>query len=622
MERGCFRKNSTLIFVAFLATAVIFLTVLFLRHPLDGLPIYSEHSEAAQVSSEAIHDVSLERQPHFTTGFADRSRGGGFSLGVVCVLFALIALLTKFCVDAYCRLAIKVGLVSRPDANRRLHKEPIPLGGGVVVFLMTLITLVGISTFADESVSISALVSSKIIFPLLVSATILVCVGLADDKWELSGRAKLLSQIVVATIVIIFAKEFSTISVFGAEIELGHMFYPLGVLWLVGIINAVNFLDGADGVASTAGIFMSLTVGAFAVITGQTTILIISVVFAGALLGFLFCNFPPAKVYLGDAGSTLIGLVTGVLIIRACTVEDRVIHILPPLAVAIIPVFDAFLSFYRRMSSGRGLFSPDRAHIHHRFLLIFQCNQKILRCFSLFFLLGGCVACLGMYHRNDWFSLAAVMMIPCVLIFTGLFGKEEMRTLLERFRYEWKKRMHKKNDEDDLGMMLRFQGNGPWDELWQELVTTIKSVSCHKVSLDVNIPFLHESFIGRWDNPDVQTHDKILVYYIIPLFYDNQKVGTLVISLSVDKRKDRSDADNQRDIMKNFADEISELCIRQIADYVNTEKHIGTETETIPNQSQPLTASPEETEPQETTVLETNFDRTHDDWNIFESSKK
>ena len=498
---------------------------------------------------------------------------------VLTIHLVLCVLLTKLCVDAYTFWAIKFGLVAHPDANRRLQKKPIPLGGGVVVFLMTLITLAGIGIFSEGSVSMTAVTSSKILLPLLISAVILVSVGLADDIRELKGRTKLLSQMAVATIVMVFAGDFTTISIFGFQVDLGHMFYPLGVFWLVGLINAVNFLDGADGVASTAGIFMTLSAGAFAFITGQTTVFIISVVFAGALFGFLLCNFPPAKVYLGDSGSMLIGLVTGVLLIRSCTVENRVIHILPPVAVAIIPIFDTCLSFYRRMSSGRGIFSPDRAHIHHRFLLIFESNRKILGWFSVFFLLGSVVACLGMQYRNDWFPLAVIIAIPSVLILSGLCGREEMMILWERFRYQWEKRMHKKDDKDgSIGANLRYQGQGPWDELWQDLTSSLASehCRCHKAYIDINIPFLHESYIGRWDNPGAMSDNEALISYVIPLLYGHQKVGTLELTSNVNDQF-------TSDAMLVFADEIKELCIKYIADFIRLKKH----TKTVQSQSQP-----------------------------------
>ena len=498
-------------------------------------------------------------------------------------LFVLVTLLTRLCMDAYCFWAIHVGLVDHPDDGRRLQAKPIPLGGGAVVFAVTLIVLIGLGALSDESVSISALLSSKILLPLLGSAALLVCVGLADDKWELQGRTKLLSQIVTASIVIAFARDFSVISLFGTELELGHAFYPLGVIWLVGLINAVNFLDGADGVAATAGIFMTLTAGVFAVITGQTTVFIITVVFAGALSGFLSCNFPPAKVYLGDAGSTLIGLVAGVLLIRSCTVENHVVPILLPFAVAIIPVFDALLSFYRRMSSGRGLFAPDRAHIHHRFLLRFQCNWKILRVFSVFFLSGGVVACLGMHHRNDWFPLAVVMTVPGVLIFSGLFGKEEMLTLWGRFRYEWKKRMHRNHDrDDDIGVMSRYQGDGPWDELWLDLKSSLTGVPCHKIHLDIDIPFLHESYVGHWESPEFfappaqKTEMKSHWECSLPFVYENKQVGRLDVTLDACMNSKFAlfhQANELNLVFAGYLEELNQICMKYIEDFISEKKH-------------------------------------------------
>jgi UDP-GlcNAc:undecaprenyl-phosphate GlcNAc-1-phosphate transferase len=490
---------------------------------------------------------------------------GHLPVGMLVVIFAICVLLTKLGVDVFCKLAARFGLVDKPDANRRLQKKPVPVGGGVVIFLTSLITLAGISLFAPESISPLLFASPKILFPLFVAAAFLVGVGLADDKWELGGRVKLLSQIAVATIVIAFANNFTTISLLGMHVDLGHMFYPLGILWLVGIINAVNFLDGADGVAVTTGLFMTVVAGIFAFITGQTTLFIISLVFSGALVGFLFCNFPPAKVYLGDTGSMLIGLVVGVLLLRSCTVENRVMFVLPPLAIAMIPIFDTCLSFFRRMSSGRGLFSPDRAHIHHRLLVAFQSNKKILGCLGAIFLGSGILASLGMVYRNDGFPLVAVVGVPVVLIVTGLFGKEEMKILLGRFHLLWKKRWHKRNDRI-TSREFRYQGNGPWDELWQDLSSSLRGVRCLNAHLDINIPFLHESYVSRLDNHTTHTRNSVLFSCAIPLHYESRDVGTLEVSFRVDRHTDNA-------MIFHFANELGDICVKYITDFIQSQKH-------------------------------------------------
>ncbi|MDR1957948.1 MAG: undecaprenyl/decaprenyl-phosphate alpha-N-acetylglucosaminyl 1-phosphate transferase [Planctomycetaceae bacterium] len=452
-------------------------------------------------------------------------------------------------------MALKAGLVDHPDASRKLHKKPIPVGGGVVLFCVTLLMLFGIMLLGYPYAA-SFLPVRRLIFPFFLASFLLVGAGLADDKWELSGKAKLFFQFTAATIVIAFAKDFSTISFFGIPVDLGHMFYPLGILWLVGIINAVNFLDGADGVCSTAGFFMSLVSAYFAMVNGHIFLVMLAVVFAGTLLGFLSCNRPPAKVYLGDTGSMLIGLVTGVLLLRTSVTENRVIHVVPALAVAVIPIFDVVLSFFRRIGSGRGLFSPDRGHIHHRFLVRFQNGYKILACLAVLFLLCGLSACLGMKYRNDWAALAAILFVPGLMILTGLFGREEVKIFVYQISGRFKQYL-KKDEYEKTGEIFHFQGNAPWTVLWKDLIPSLKNTHCVKVQLDINMPSLHENYVSRWER---KSKTEMRFCCVLPLICGDRKTGTL--EMTFDTRKT-----SNIEAFK-IIHEISVFCMKYIEDYI------------------------------------------------------
>jgi UDP-GlcNAc:undecaprenyl-phosphate GlcNAc-1-phosphate transferase len=453
--------------------------------------------------------------------------------------------------------------VDKPDSLRKIHTKPIPVGGGVVLFLTTVVVFFVCGGFASKG--FHSLINAKIILPLFLTSGFIVAVGLADDKWELSGKIKLFSQVIVATILIIFAGEYSTISFFGTQYHLGHLFYPLGILWFVGLINAINFLDGADGVCSTAGLLMSLTAAVLAMITGQTAIVLTAVIFAGALLGFLFCNFPPAKVYLGDTGSMLIGLVVGTLLLRSCTVENRVINIVPPLAVVTIPIFDLVLSFFRRISSGRGLFSPDRGHIHHRLLVRLKNIRIVLLYFALFFTLCGTAAVVSLKYQNDWAAVGVMILLPCGMILTRLFGWEEMNVLIgqivNRFAKHWNKTNYGKTGE-----VFCYQGNGPWKELWMKIVTFLKQYHCVKAYLDINIPSHHENYIAKWKFQDKSHHDDFIFLNIcLPFLEHDRKVGAL--DMYFDPRWI-----SVKEILE-IAPQLENICVSYITDYMRQVDH-------------------------------------------------
>jgi len=464
-------------------------------------------------------------------------------------------------------LAPQIGLIDKPNALRKIHKNSVPVGGGIVIFLTTTLVFLAVCLLLNN---FNKLLLTNIIVPLLGGSAFLVAVGLADDKWELSGKIKLFSQIAVATVLIVFARNFSTISVFGFQYDLGHLFYPLGILWFVGLINAVNFLDGADGVCSTAGIFMSLGAAILAFITGQTAIALLAIIFAGSLAGFLFWNFPPAKVYLGDTGSMLIGFVTGTLLLKACTVDNRTIHIIPPLVVATIPFFDLVLSFFRRISSGRGLFSPDRGHIHHRLLVKFGSVRKILLHFAVYFTLCVLAACISMKQNDDWISLLVFVTLPCGMILTRLFGWEESNILVGRMIQPFVKRFNKTHYEK-TGELFCYQGNGPWKHLWLELLSVLKRYHCVKANMNINIPSHHESYIAKWKQGKEKKDDFIFIRYCIPFLKQHQEFGSL--DMLFDPLKISA-----ADILE-IAPKLEEICVNYIMEYMqHAEKNPGAAT--------------------------------------------
>ena len=486
----------------------------------------------------------------------------------LCAFIASV-FLSKYGTDIYCCLARRFDMVDRPDTLRKVHKKPIPVGGGVILFLTTILVFAGCLLYAASS----TFPFRKIVPSIFIASAILVIVGLVDDRWELSGKIKIFSQIAAVSILLIFAKDYSTISLLGVEYDLGHMFYPLGIIWFVGLINAVNFLDGADGVASTAGIFMSLAAAIMSLMTGQTTVAIIAIIFTGALLGFLLCNFPPAKVYLGDTGSMLIGLVTGILLLRASMTDNHVIRIAPPLAVALIPIFDLTLSFFRRVSSGRGLFAADRCHIQHRLLLRFNGERKTLAVLSVLFALSGVAGCIGIYTGSDWLPLGAFCLLPCGLVLTHLFGWEDTAVLIRRIVNQYRKWRNSPIYRRQ-GMAFHYQGNRAWHKLWYMLLTSMRQYDCARIKLDINIPSVHEYYMAKWECGNTDNRDNVVFLNIrIPLMDGAHAIGMLSIWF---------DPQNvSLEISMEIASRLKKLCVDYITEHVHTVEQLDRLDETI-----------------------------------------
>ena len=215
------------------------------------------------------------------------------------------------------------------------------------------------------------------------------------------------------------------IGLFGMEIDLGLLAIPVTVLWLTGAINALNLLDGMDGMATVIGLILSLAICALAVLTGHAAVAVAALVFAGALLGFLPFNLSPAKIYLGDAGSMLIGIVVGCLSIRATVKGAGTVLLAAPLAVMTIPILDSFAAILRRRLAGQSIYAADRGHLHHRLLAHFGNKYTVLVCVAICSAITCGFALVSTATKNDIVALVASLAVVATLAVTGWFGRGE-----------------------------------------------------------------------------------------------------------------------------------------------------------------------------------------------------
>ena len=269
--------------------------------------------------------------------------------------------------------ARKIGMVDKPDA-RRINKMPIPRGGGLAIFVAFHLVLGAFVLFRGEAISAQFALSGQIWF--LLASTILVVVGLVDDKWGMRPFVKLASQIVVALIL------------YGWGVHVGGIFvtFPpwldalVTVLWIVGAINAFNLIDGLDGLAAGLALIASLGLAGALLFTGNTADTIPYLVLAGACLGFLRYNFHPASVFLGDTGSMFLGLCIATLPLVTGSRKELIASLGVPLLAMGVPIFDTMLAIWRRSvramlhrktgEVGRQtqVMQPDKDHLHHRLL--------------------------------------------------------------------------------------------------------------------------------------------------------------------------------------------------------------------------------------------------------------
>ncbi|MCX5777381.1 MAG: MraY family glycosyltransferase [Candidatus Firestonebacteria bacterium] len=306
-------------------------------------------------------------------------------------LFSLSALLGIIITKQVMKLAVRYDAVDKPS-HRKVHRSLVPLWGGVGIygaFFSTLLIYYLFSNLFGPALRLNDGLLARKLLGLFVGGTILIGVGLIDDKWGLPPKVKLFGQSVVALVVIYFG-----VRIMGVTIPVWNKYinFPTAVsvaitlIWIVALINSMNFIDGLDGLAG--GIAFIGCAAFFCIsflkppssglyIAGKVSffISIISIVLAGSTLGFLRFNFNPARVFMGDGGSMFLGLMLASISIIGSYKGLTAITLFTPALILSIPIFDIVFAVYRRWKNHTPLSQADKKHLHHR-LLALGLSQK------------------------------------------------------------------------------------------------------------------------------------------------------------------------------------------------------------------------------------------------------
>lgn len=313
----------------------------------------------------------------------------------------------------------KYGFVDK--ANRRsVHKGLIPRIGGIGIATGTVLPLIMLSFYDNDP---SAMFFSTAFNPIVVigGGLAISIFGLVDDIKGIPARYKFLFQIMLATMAYYlgFAME-SVQSPFGM-IYFGWLSLPITILWIVGIINAFNLIDGLDGLSSGIAFFVTITLFILALHNNVLFVALLSACLAGAVVGFLVYNFNPAKIFMGDAGSMFIGFILAVLSLKGASKGSAIVSLLIPIMAMGVPILDTTLAFVRRFLRNQPIFLADRQHIHH-ILLSKGFNQRkvvmILYGISMSFTL---LALFSIFLKDkEVFLILLVFSIIIVVIITKL----------------------------------------------------------------------------------------------------------------------------------------------------------------------------------------------------------
>ena len=421
-------------------------------------------------------------------------------------------------------MARRWGFVDRPDGHHKSHKHEVALGGGLAVFLAAAITFLVEYVFSDPLQGI--LREAHYLGGLLLAGAWIVCLGLYDDRFGMRGRYKLLGQIVAAVIVISAGLKIESFVLFEQKFELvGPISIAFTIFWLVGAMNSLNLLDGIDGLATTIGISLCATITIMALLLGRPAVAVVGAVFTGSLLGFLRFNFPPAKIFLGDAGSMLIGLVVGTLAIGGSLKGPATVAMAAPLAIWALPIFDSVAAIMRRKLTGRSIYDTDRGHLHHRLMSMFGKNTRVLAVVAVCCAVTCAGALLSTFMKNDLVAIVSVVSVLLMLVATQAFGHVEFLMIIARLK-SLVLRTFGKNVPREYS--FRLQGSRDWNMMWQSITEFAEKLELIEVKIDLNLAALQEGFHATWRQPSASEKQERWSADV-PLFAEEHLIGRLLV---------------------------------------------------------------------------------------------
>lgn len=303
------------------------------------------------------------------------------------------------------KLAFRIGAVDRPN-YRKVHASVMPRIGGLAIFGAFLI---GYAVFLPKD---------EHAVGILIGAVIIIVMGFLDDMLEITAKAKLAGQLAAALVVVIWGGlQIEVVNLpFIGEFDFGYLSIPITIIWIIGITNAINLIDGLDGLAAGVSTIALITIAVMAMIMGNVFVVATASILAASSLGFLFYNFHPAKIFMGDTGSLFLGFMISVLALLGFK-NVAVVSLIIPIIILGIPISDTFFAIVRRIRTKQPIMAPDKSHLHHCLLRSgFSHRQTVLVIYGLAILFG--VAAVLFSQATVW---GAILLIVVMLIAIELF---------------------------------------------------------------------------------------------------------------------------------------------------------------------------------------------------------
>ncbi|MBP2025645.1 glycosyltransferase family 4 protein [Peptoniphilus stercorisuis] len=335
--------------------------------------------------------------------------------------FFVAVLISVIMTPIIIKLAKKFGFMDIPKDNRRMHKKPIPLAGGLGMYITFVVSIL---IFAK----VLKLTLSSEVIGLIAGSTVIVLSGLIDDKVGLSPKKKIIFQLVAGICLVVGGVR---IEFFNNPFNIGDPFIyikylsiPITLFWITGITNTINLIDGLDGLAAGVSMICAISLMMIAYKFGYTEVAIIAAILAGACLGFLPYNFNPAKIFMGDTGALFLGFVLSYISIEGVMKSVAILTIIVPVLILGVPVFDTAFAMVRRKLSGKSMVEADKGHLHHRLLAMgLSQRQTVLVLYTISIIFGILANKISEFSTNQGLIVSIIIFIAIIALgfITGMF---------------------------------------------------------------------------------------------------------------------------------------------------------------------------------------------------------
>ncbi|UCC96646.1 MAG: undecaprenyl/decaprenyl-phosphate alpha-N-acetylglucosaminyl 1-phosphate transferase [Phycisphaerales bacterium] len=389
----------------------------------------------------------------------------------------------------------RLGLANDPH-HRHVHERPVPRIGGVAIFLSMIALTIPVLFLSNTVGEAFREILGKLIV-LLCAAGFILFVGLIDDlkAHGLGARLKFAAQLTAALAVCAAGIRIQSVTVADSlTLDFGWFPWPLTLLWIVGITNAVNLSDGLDGLAAGISAVACGVIAIFAVHSGNVVMAVLMLALLGSLTGFLFFNFNPAKIFMGDCGSMFLGFTLASSSVLCLIKSSVLVGLALPILALGIPICDTLFSMIRRFLERRSMFAPDRSHFHHRLVDLGLKHHHVVIIIYVITLLAAGMGLFMMFSHNGrslMVFFSALLLLIFVFRFLGGVQLKEMIAGLQR-KYAIRQREHAetKNFED---AELHFRRAQTFEQWWKAI-----SVAAEKMDfLSLRLPVKHRDGTQR-----------------------------------------------------------------------------------------------------------------------------